>query len=140
MRRVRTIEYRAGRPESRNCRLLTQWMIKRAAERGLSGIRLLQAAFHSRSLSLCTKLGFVAREPLSVMDGLPLKQRAQSGCAVCPANKSDLESANKACHQIHSHSRAGELLEGIEQEKALTLMTIGLYNRPTGAYLTSILF
>jgi predicted N-acetyltransferase YhbS len=56
-------------------RILAQSMIDRAKERGLSGTRLLQAAFHNRALSLYAKLGFTAREPLSVMAGLPLKKR-----------------------------------------------------------------
>ena len=34
-----------------------------------AGVRLLQAAFHNRSLSLYTKLGFDAREPISTMQG-----------------------------------------------------------------------
>jgi predicted N-acetyltransferase YhbS len=58
-------------------RFLAQSMIDRAKERGLSGVRLLQATFHNRSLSLYAKLGFTAREPLSVMAGLSLKQRAR---------------------------------------------------------------
>jgi ribosomal protein S18 acetylase RimI-like enzyme len=36
----------------------------RAAERRFPGVRLLQAGYHTRSLSLYTKLGFVTREPL----------------------------------------------------------------------------
>jgi hypothetical protein len=36
----------------------------RAAERRVPGVRLLQAGYHTRSLSLYTKLGFVTREPL----------------------------------------------------------------------------
>ena len=54
-------------------RLLMRAVMNRAAERGFAGIRLLQAAFHNRSLSLYTKLGFDAREPIVLMQGAPIK-------------------------------------------------------------------
>src|SRR3954447_19443642 len=46
-------------------RLLMQAVISRATERKFAGIRLVQAAYHNRSLSLYAKLGFVVREPLA---------------------------------------------------------------------------
>ena len=46
--------------------------MERATERCVPGVRLLQAGYHTRSLSLYTKLGFVTREPLAVMQGPPL--------------------------------------------------------------------
>ena len=49
--------------------MLMQAVMDRARERNFPGIRLLQAAFHNRSLSLYTKLGFDVREPISVMQG-----------------------------------------------------------------------
>src|SRR5258708_4099924 len=187
-------------------RILTQSMIERARERGLPGIRLLQAAFHTRSLSLYAKLGFTAREPLCVMSGIPQQQHTNSDCAVRPATENDLEAAAKVCQQIHGQDRSDELREAIARGEGLvvqrdgrltgyasgfsyfghavaesnqdlrallsaagaieppgvivptrnaelfrwclesgmrvvqpmTLMTIGLYNQPAGAYLTSI--
>ena len=53
-------------------------VLARSAERGFQGTRLLQAAFHNRSLSLYTKLGFDTREPISTMQGPPIKA-ADSG-------------------------------------------------------------
>ena len=50
-------------------RRLMEAVIDRAAAQKLAGIRLAQDAFHNRSLSLYTTLGFIAREPLSVMQG-----------------------------------------------------------------------
>src|SRR5262249_40679099 len=50
-------------------RVLMKAVMDRAAERGASGVRLVQAAFHNRSLSLYTNLGFDTREPLSCMQG-----------------------------------------------------------------------
>src|SRR5689334_24126570 len=46
--------------------------------RGAAGVRLVQTAYHYRSLALYAKLGFVVREPLSVLQGVPL-QRSTPG-------------------------------------------------------------
>ena len=43
---------------------LMEAVLERARQQGISTVRLVQAAYHSRSLSLYTKLGFVVREPL----------------------------------------------------------------------------
>ena len=50
-------------------RQLMQAVMTRAAEREFAGVRLVQAAYHNRSLSLYAKLGFVVREPASVHAG-----------------------------------------------------------------------
>lgn len=89
-------------------RLLMQAVLDRARERGFPGVRLLQAAFHSRSLSLYAKLGFDAREPMSVMQG-PAMKRAIDGHVVRTATESDVEAATRVCHRVHGHGRAGEL-------------------------------
>jgi GNAT superfamily N-acetyltransferase len=44
-------------------------VLERSSERGAAGVRLVQAAFHNRSLSLYASLGFDIREPLSCMQG-----------------------------------------------------------------------
>ena len=54
----------------------------RANERGLVGTRLVQAAFHNRSLSLYTGLGFDVREPLACIQGRP-PQFSIPGCTRC---------------------------------------------------------
>ena len=56
-------------------RALMEAVLARSAERGFKGTRLLQAAFHNRSLSLYTKLGFDTREPISAMQGPAIKTR-----------------------------------------------------------------
>ena len=56
-------------------RALMQDVIDRGRSRGAPGIRLLQATYHNRSLSLYTSLGFQARELLSVLQGKPLNLR-----------------------------------------------------------------
>ena len=50
-------------------RKLMEAVLDRARERNFAGVRLVQAAFHNRSLSLYTTLGFDVREPLSVFQG-----------------------------------------------------------------------
>jgi GNAT superfamily N-acetyltransferase len=52
-------------------RVLRQDVTRRAADRGAPGIRLLQAAYHSRSLSLYAKHGFQVRDLLARMQGTP---------------------------------------------------------------------
>jgi len=188
-------------------RRLMQAVLDRSREQKAPSVRLLQAAFHNRSLSLYTKLGFDAREPMSLMQGQPLQFRID-GCAVRVAAMSDLDGANRVCERVHGHNRSSELSDAIAQGTArvverqrritgyvsafgyrghavgetnldlqaliaatdsfggpgmivptrnaelfrwclekelrvlqpLTLMTIGLYNEPAGAYLPSILY
>ena len=50
-------------------RLLMQAVMDRARDRGAPGLRLVQAAFHNRSLALYTSFGFDVREPLSCLQG-----------------------------------------------------------------------
>jgi GNAT superfamily N-acetyltransferase len=188
-------------------RQLMQAVMTRAAETKIAGVRLLQAAYHNRSLSLYAKLGFVVREPLACMQGTPI-QKTPPGYQVRPAEASDLGACNHLCVRVHGHDRGGELKDAIQQGTAvlaesegrikayassiaffghavgeanrdlqaliaaatefqgsgiliptrnaelfrwclesglrvvqpMTLMTMGLYNEPAGAYLPSILF
>ena len=197
-------------PETQNKgvgRALMEAVLTRYTEQGFPGARLLQAAFHNRSLSLYTKLGFDTREPISTMQGPPIKTSAP-GYNVRPAIRSDAEECNRLCRRVHGHDRGGELRDAIEQGTAqvaerggrivayatligfsghtvgesnadvqalitnadaflgpgilvptrnaglfrwcldnglrvvqpMTLMTMGLYNEPAGAYLPSILY
>jgi GNAT superfamily N-acetyltransferase len=188
-------------------RQLMQAVMARAAEHKSAGIRLVQAAYHNRSLSLYAKLGFVVREPLSCMQGVAIR-KTPPGYRVRPAQAEDLAACNDLCLRVHGHERSGELNDAIQQGSAMvaesegritayassvaffghavgetnedlkalisaatefqgpgilvpirnaglfrwclenglrvvqpmTLMTIGLYNEPAGAYLPSILF
>ncbi len=98
-------------------RLLMQAVLDRARERGAASVRLLQAAFHNRSLSLYTKLGFDSREPISTMQGAPLRSKI-ARISVRSATPADLEAANLVCEQVHGHNRSAELREAIEQGTA----------------------
>ena len=188
-------------------RQLMQAVLDRAAEQHFPGVRLVQIAWHYRSLALYAKLGFETRETLSALQGEPLALTIP-GYAVRPAREADLCACNRLCQGVHGHDRGGELRDAIGQGSAqvverlgritgyctgigwfhhaaaetnddlkaligaapaflgpgflvpsrngelfrwclrqglrvvsqATLMTIGLYNEPTGAYLPSILY
>jgi len=197
-------------PEAQNRgigRKLMQAVMDRARERNFPGVRLVQASFHTRSLSLYATLGFDAREPLSVMQG-PAIKKTMEGCSVRPATMADLDACNRVSMKVHGHDRGGDLSDSIPQGTAavverngritaycsslaffghavaetnldlqaliaaadgfggsgilvptrnaelfrwclanglrvvepMTLMTVGLYNEPAGAYLPSILY
>ena len=188
-------------------RRLMEDVLRRAEEKRFAGVRLVQAAYHSRSLSLYAKLGFVVREPLANLNG-PALGLSVPGHAVRPATESDLDACNAVCRRVHGHDRAQELAGAVRQgavtlvehdgrvtgyttgagffghavgesnedlkaligaapgfqgpgfllpmrnaelfrwclesglrvQQTLTLMSVGLYNEPAGAFLPSILF
>jgi len=98
-------------------RRLMQAMMDRAASRNALGVRLCQAAFHRRSLCLYTGLGFRTREPLSVMNGVPLK-RSIPGYDVRKTEQSDLDACKAVCVDVHGFHRGVELKEAIDRETA----------------------
>ncbi len=188
-------------------RKLMQAVMDRANGRHAAGMRLVQAAFHNRSLSLYTSLGFDVREPLSCLQGRT-RERSMTGCVVRPAQATDLDACNALSRRVHGFDRGTELAQAIEHNTAavveregritgyasalaffghataetntdmqslivsaesfagpgilvpsrnsallrwclanglrivqpLTLMSVGLYNTPGGAWLPSILF
>jgi GNAT superfamily N-acetyltransferase len=98
-------------------RRLMEDVLQRARERGVAGVRLVQAAYHNRSLALYTKLGFDTREPLSNIQGEAIEQQIP-GYAVRSATEEDLDACNKVCLKVHGHNRGPELLEAIRQGSA----------------------
>jgi GNAT superfamily N-acetyltransferase len=101
-------------------RVLMQDVIRRAADRGAPGIRLLQAAYHSRSLSLYAKLGFQVRDLLACMQGTPPKGEI-SGYRVRRATTADVEACTAVCQRVHGHDRAGEVHDALAQGTALVV-------------------
>lgn len=186
---------------------LMQAVMKRSVARAFAGIRLVQAGYHCRSLSLYSKLGFDVREHLSCFQGRPIKE-SFTGYEVRPAGEADIEDCNALCRAVHGFardvdlrdhiargdarlvsrhgritgystgiaffghavaettddvkaliaaadgfpgpgflvpSRNGSLMRwcldsGLRITQSLTLMTMGLYNEPAGAWLPSILY
>jgi GNAT superfamily N-acetyltransferase len=188
-------------------RILMEAALERQRTRSAVGVRLVQTAYHYRSLALYAKLGFAVREPLSVVQGPP-PAISTPGRGVRPAHDRDLARCAELCVRVQGHERTAEVRDAIaagtarvverpngvcgyatgfgygwhavaetnEDMVALlgsaeafiglgilvpsrnaellrwclehdlrivqqsTLMTIGLYNEPAGAYLPSILF
>jgi predicted N-acetyltransferase YhbS len=192
---------------SRVGRQLMEALLQRAEQRRFPGVRLVQAAYHNRSLALYAKLGFTICEPLAGMQGTPIRATIP-GYTVRPATEGDLAACNRVCTRVHGHDRGGELRDAIQQGTAtvvehdgritgyatavgwfghavgesneelkaligaapaylgpgfllptrntvlfrwclaqglcvvqgMTLMSLGLYNEPAGAYLPSVLY
>lgn len=116
-------------------RKLMAAVLERARARDIAAVRLVQAAYHTRSLSLYTKLGFEAREPLSVMQGPALGQNI-AGHTVRPATADDLEAADALYRRVHGHARGVELRAALRQG---TVHVVERYGRLTG-YTTGIGF
>lgn len=98
-------------------RTLMQAVLRRAAEKDWPGVRLVQAAYHNRSLSLYAKLGFDPREPLTNMQGPPIGASIP-GHAVRKATPDDIAACSALCRQVHGHDRAGELADTVAQGTA----------------------
>ena len=116
-------------------RALMQHVLERTAARGFPGVRLVQAAYHARSLSLYTKLGFDPREPLACLQGPALGMR-MPGYGVRRASAADVAACNDLCRRVHGHTRDGELRDAVAQGAA-TVVEHG--TRITG-YATGIAF
>jgi GNAT superfamily N-acetyltransferase len=106
-------------------RALMEAVLHQERDRGTVGLRLVQTAYHYRSLALYTKLGFVVREPLSVIQGAP-PVLSVPGLGVRTAREHDLASCNELCARVHGHDRSGELRD------AIAAGTASVVERPGG--------
>ncbi len=188
-------------------RRLMEDVLERARDQRFAGVRLVQAGYHNRSLSLYAKLGFDVREPLATLQGAALGL-AVPGYTVRPATEGDVAACNTLHFRLHGFERGrdlgdaigqgtasvvehggritgyttgigffghavgegnedlkaligaaaaftgpgfllptrnGELLRwclehGLRVVQPMTLMSLGLYNEPAGAFLPSILY
>src|SRR2546426_7494999 len=123
-----------ARSPSRSATMLDA-ALQRVAERRCPGVRLVQATYHTRSLSLYTKLGFEVRELLVAMQGSPLKLHVP-GYTVRRATSEDVDECNALCVRVHGHDRRAELVEAIERERTTVVEHA---NRLTG-YATGLGF
>ncbi|MGC2402822.1 MAG: GNAT family N-acetyltransferase [Acidobacteriaceae bacterium] len=98
-------------------RKLMQAVMNHAQQRGAAGMRLVQAAYHGRSLSLYTLLGFDLREPLSCMQGRT-RERSMPGCMVRAAEPSDQDACNALSRRVHGFDRGVELAQAIQHGTA----------------------
>ena len=101
-------------------RQLMAAVMERAEERGAAGVRLVQTAYHTRSLSLYAKLGFQAREPLACLQGPPLGLTIE-GYTVRAATAADLEACNRICRKVHGHDRAAQVSDALAGGTALVV-------------------
>ncbi len=116
-------------------RRLMEAVHQRAAQRNFAGVRLIQAGFHTRSLSLYAKLGYDVREQLACMQGNALGISVQ-GHVVRPAAEADLHDCNRVCRAVHGHDRDGELRDAIARGSA----TVAEHDRRITGYATVIGF
>ena len=105
-------------------RRLMEAMLERVAERRAPGVRLVQIAYHNRSLSLYTKLGFDVRASFVAMHGEPIGLDVP-GHAVRVANPDDQSACNELCIRVHGHDRAGELSDAIAAGTARVVEHLG---------------
>src|SRR5829696_7376935 len=101
-------------PEGQNSgvgRKLMQAVLERGE--GRLGIRLLQDAFHMRSLSLYESLGFDVKEPVALVSGKP---RGISGSSVHvrPLEERDLDECEALCQKVHGYTRTNELRDALQ--------------------------
>ena len=105
-------------------RKLMQAIIVRSRKQNAAGVRLVQAAFHNRSLSLYASLGFDICEPLVVMQGRT-RERSVPGCTVRSATTEDLEICNALSYRIHGFDRGADLAFSIQRGSALVVERAG---------------
>jgi len=101
-------------PEGQNAgvgRNLMEAVIERGKD--APGVRLLQDAFHMRSLCLYESLGFDVKEPVAVTVGQP-RSGPVDGVEVRPLAEEDLEECGALCERVHGFSRAEELRDAIQ--------------------------
>jgi predicted N-acetyltransferase YhbS len=107
-------------PDVQNRRIgleLMNAVLERGAQQRAPGVRLLQSAYHNRSMCLYAKLGFDVREPFAVMQGKPLGFKVP-GCAVRQATDADAQACDAVCVSVHGHDRGGEVRDAIAQGAA----------------------
>jgi GNAT superfamily N-acetyltransferase len=105
-------------------RRLMHDVLDRARSQHAAGVRLVQAAFHNRSLSLYASLGFDVREPLSCIQGTP-RQHSVAGCDVRPATPADLDACNALSARVHGFDRGADLAHAVHKGTALVVERAG---------------
>lgn len=107
-------------PEAQSGRVgrgLMEDVLEHARNKHFAGVRLVQAAYNNRSLSLYTKLGFEVREPLATLQGAPLRIDIP-GYNIHPAGAEDANACDHVCRKRHGHDRGQELRHAIAQRTA----------------------
>jgi len=114
-------------------RALMRDVMERASRVGAPGIRLVQATYHARSLSLYAKLGFQVRDLLACVNG-PGPGGELPGYQTRPGLPSDVAACDQLCRDVHGHDRSGEVVEAVARGSAVV---VERQERVTG-YATSL--
>ena len=101
-----------------------QAVIDEAVSRDAAGIRLVQTAYHNRSLSLYTKLGFRHPRAAVAAAGHPAGERFP-GYEVAAATRDDLDACNLLCRTVHGFARSREIEEAIDAGDARVVVHQG---------------
>jgi predicted N-acetyltransferase YhbS len=91
-------------------RRLMEAALERAGD--AMGVRLVQDAFNTRSMSLYAALGFDVREPLLLMQGTP-RSGPDRGYAVRSMTAADVDACGALCTSVHGVERTHELQEAL---------------------------
>jgi len=112
-------------------------LMEAVLERGRDapGIRLLQDAFHMRSLSLYQSLGFDVTASCVVMSGTPAGPPAD-GIEVRPIAEGDVEECEALCKAVHGFARTGALRDAM----AAFAPFVAVRDGRVVAYATSVTF
>ena len=112
-------------------------LMQAALERGKDapGVRLLQDAFHMRSLALYETLGFEVKEPVALVSGSP-RTGPDAAVAVRPLEERDLEDCQRLCQDVHGYERTNELKDALQAFAPFVAERDGRIT----AYATSITF
>lgn len=97
--------------------LLMKAVLERVAARNGLAVRLVQAGYHTRSLSLYSKLGFDVRDHLSCFQGRAIAEPIE-GVNVRAAGETDAAACNELCRRVHGVDRAGSLAQAIARGSA----------------------
>jgi predicted N-acetyltransferase YhbS len=104
-------------------RRLMQAVIERAKTKRAPGVRLVQDAFNTVSMSLYASCGFNVTEPLALMSGLPRSARASND--VRPVSQETIEPCAALCARVHGFDRAAELLDATKMFRPMALVRGG---------------
>ena len=98
-------------------RALMDTVLGEARKRKYHRVRLVQSPSHVRSFVLYTKCGFTLREPLILMQGIPLRRSSFSQYThdVRAVHADDIPACNRLCMSVHGFSREIELLQAIDK-------------------------
>jgi GNAT superfamily N-acetyltransferase len=104
--------------------ILMKSVLDRVTARNGRAVRLVQAGYHTRSLSLYSKLGFEVREHLSCFQGHAIAERFD-GAKVRPATESDMTACNALCARVHGIDRGGSLAHALGRDTARVVERAG---------------